>query len=97
MMCRKEPQFRKGNIVTSDGREASFVVGEPLEQDGMRVFAGLVSDPFFMDVEAALRTDMSGKLSFDTAAQHRSVSRRLVDRRRGPVCADRRALRWHRR
>ncbi len=28
----------------------------------MRVFAGLVSDPFFMDVEAALRTDISGKL-----------------------------------
>ena len=59
---------QKGNIVTSDGREASFVVGEALEQDGMRVFAGLVSDPFFMDVEAALRTDISGKLSFDTAA-----------------------------
>ena len=58
---------QKGNIVTSDGREASFVVGEPLEQDGMRVFAGLVSDPFFMDVEAALRTDISGKLSFNTA------------------------------
>ena len=59
---------QKGNIVTSDGRKASFVVGEPLEQDGMRVFAGLVSDPFFMDVEAALRTDLSGKLSFNTAA-----------------------------
>ena len=58
---------QKGNIVTSDGREASFVVGEALEQDGMRVFAGLVSDPFFMDVEAALRTDISGKLSFNTA------------------------------
>ena len=58
---------QKGNIVTSDGREASFVVGEALEQDGMRVFAGLISDPFFMDVEAALRTDISGKLSFDTA------------------------------
>jgi hypothetical protein len=58
---------QKGNIVTSDGREASFVVGEALEKDGMRVFAGLVSDPFFMDVEAALRTDISGKLSFDTA------------------------------
>src|SRR5689334_4170402 len=41
---------QEGTIVTSDGREASFVVGEPLEQDGMRVFAGLVSDPFFMDV-----------------------------------------------
>jgi hypothetical protein len=32
----------------------------------MRVFAGLVSDPFFMDVEAALRTDISGQLSFNT-------------------------------
>ena len=59
---------QKGHVVTSDGRAASFVVGKPLEQDGMRVFAGLVSDPFFMDVEAALRTDISGKLSFDTAA-----------------------------
>jgi Domain of unknown function (DUF4331) len=59
---------QKGNLVTSDGREASFMVGEPLEQDGMRVFAGLVSDPFFMDVEAALRTDFSGTLSFNTAA-----------------------------
>jgi Domain of unknown function (DUF4331) len=58
---------QKGNVVTSDGREASFVLGEPFEKDGMRIFAGLVSDPFFMDVEAALRTDISGKLSFNTA------------------------------
>jgi Domain of unknown function (DUF4331) len=55
---------QKGNVATSDGREASFVVSEPLEQDGMRVFAGLVSDPFFMDVEAAIRTDALGRLSF---------------------------------
>ena len=59
---------QKGYVVTSDGRRATFVVGTPLEHDGMRVFAGLVSDPFFMDVEAAIRTDISGKLSFDTAA-----------------------------
>ena len=59
---------QRGNVVTSDGREASFVVGEALEKDGMRIFAGLISDPFFMDVEAALRTEMSGKSSFDTAA-----------------------------
>jgi Domain of unknown function (DUF4331) len=59
---------QKGTIITSDGRKAGFEVGTPLEQDGMRVFAGLVSDPFFMDVEAALRTDISGKLSFNTAA-----------------------------
>ena len=58
---------QKGNVVTSDGREASFVVGEALEKDGMRIFAGLISDPFFMDVEATLRTDISGKLSFGPA------------------------------
>ena len=53
-----------GEIVTSDGRKANFVLGEASEKDGMRVFAGLVSDPFFMDVEAAILTDVSGKLSF---------------------------------
>ena len=58
---------QRGRVVTSDGRQASLVVGEPSEHDGMRVFAGLASDPFFMDVEAALRTDMSGTLSFHTA------------------------------
>jgi Domain of unknown function (DUF4331) len=59
---------QKANIVTSDGRSATFEVGKPFERQGMRVFAGLVSDPFFMDVEAAIRTDISGKLSFNTAA-----------------------------
>jgi Domain of unknown function (DUF4331) len=59
---------QRGRIVTSNGRKANFVVGEALEQDGMRIFTGLASDPFFMDVEATLRTDLSGKLSFDTAA-----------------------------
>jgi hypothetical protein len=58
---------QKASVVTSDGRKASFSVGESLERDSMRVFAGLVSDPFFMDVEAAIRTDMAGKLSFQTA------------------------------
>ncbi|TIV61338.1 DUF4331 family protein [Mesorhizobium sp.] len=59
---------QKGQIITSDGLKASFTVGEQVEEQGMRVFAGLVSDPFFMDVEATLRTDFSGKMSFDTAA-----------------------------
>ena len=57
---------QNAHIVISDGCEASFVVGTPFDKDGLRVFAGLASDPFFMDVEAALRTDMSGKLSFNT-------------------------------
>ena len=55
---------QKGNVVTSDGRKASLAVGAQSEQDGMRLFAGLISDPFFMDVEAAIRTDMKGKLDF---------------------------------
>jgi hypothetical protein len=57
---------QSGTVVTSDGRGASFIVGETSESDCMRVFAGLVSDPFFMDVEAALHTDISGTLSFTT-------------------------------
>jgi Domain of unknown function (DUF4331) len=55
---------QKGSVITSDRHEASLVVGTPSEQDGMRLFAGLISDPFFMDVEAAIRTDMKGKLDF---------------------------------
>jgi hypothetical protein len=58
---------QQAHLVTSDGREAGFALGEPFEQAGMRVFAGLASDPFFMDVEAAIRTDLSGTLSFGTA------------------------------
>jgi Domain of unknown function (DUF4331) len=69
---------QKGKIVTSDGRWASFVVGKPLEQDGMRVFAGLVSDPFFMDVEATIRIDISGKLSFNTAANNSAQFRDVL-------------------
>ena len=57
---------QNGKVVTSDGHEAKFAVGERVEIDGMRVFAGLASDPFFMDVEATIRTDISGKLAFNT-------------------------------
>lgn len=71
-----------GRIVTSDGRESRFAVGSPFEERGMRVFAGLSSDPFFMDVEAALRTDFSGKLAFGTAVntvEHRDVLAIVVE------------------
>jgi hypothetical protein len=56
---------QRGRVVTSDGRDVSVVVAEPLEQAGMRVFAGLASDPCSMDVEAAVRTDPSGQLALD--------------------------------
>lgn len=62
-----EGTVQNGIVATSDGHRQRFVVGTPSQKDGLRIFAGLVSDPFFMDVEAALRTDLSGKLSFDTA------------------------------
>jgi Domain of unknown function (DUF4331) len=65
-------------VVTSDGREAH----------GMRVFAGLASDPFFMDVEATVRTDMSGKLSFDTnvnTAQFRDALAIVVEVPLAPI------------
>ena len=71
-----------GHIVTSDGREAGFVTGKLFEQAEMRVFAGLVSDPFFMDVEAAIRTDFLGRLSFETATntvEHRDVLSIVVE------------------
>jgi hypothetical protein len=55
---------QKGRILTSDGREVSFAVGNALEQDGMRLFTGLISDPFFMDVEASTGTDISGTWLF---------------------------------
>ena len=74
---------QKGNVVTSDGRKASFVLGETVEQNGMRIFSGLISDPFFMDVEATLRTDFSGTLSFtkpgNNTVQHRDVLAIVVD------------------
>jgi hypothetical protein len=73
---------QKGNLVTSDGRKTSFVVGEVLEEDGMRMFSGLISDPFFMDVEATLRTDISGKPSFgaaDNTVQLRDVLSIVVE------------------
>ena len=78
---------QEGRVVTSDGRAVSLVVGTPTEQDGMRVFAGLASDPFFMDVEAALRTDISGELAFDTAntVQSRDVLSIVVDLPFAPI------------
>jgi len=79
---------QQGRLVTSDGREAGFAVGVPFEQEGMRVFAGLMSDPFFMDVEAAIRTDLSGRLSFDTkanTAQDRDCLTIVVEVPFGPI------------
>jgi hypothetical protein len=44
----------------------------------VRVFAGLVSDPFFMDVEATLRTDFSGAVSFTRPGNNTVQSRDVL-------------------
>jgi Domain of unknown function (DUF4331) len=85
---RDGTSVQNAHIVTSDRSEASFVVGKPFQKDGMRLFAGLASDPFFMDVEAALRTDMSGKLSFNTrvnTVQFRDVLSIVVELPFAPI------------
>ena len=90
-----EGSVQEGVVVTSDGQRQSFVVGSPSEKDGLRIFAGLVSDPFFMDVEAALRTDLSGKLSFDTSVntvESRDVLSIVVEIPSAPLV---KTLRWH--
>ncbi len=79
---------QKASVVTADGRQASFVVGTAAEFDGLRVFAGLVSDPFFMDVEAALRTDISGELSFNSVTntvESRDVLSIVVELPNSPI------------
>jgi hypothetical protein len=77
-----------GRLVTSNGGGLTFVVGTPFTQGGLRVFAGLASDPFFMDVEAAIRTDLSGTLSYDTrvnTAQNRDCLTIVVELPSGPI------------
>ncbi|MBV8106340.1 MAG: DUF4331 family protein [Hyphomicrobiales bacterium] len=67
-----------GDVVTPDGRRVTFEVGRASERDGVRVFAGLIGDPFFMDVEAALATDASGKLSFKREGTNTVQSRDVL-------------------
>ena len=66
----------------------------PLEQDGMRVFAGLVERPVLHGRRGRAPHGYVGQAVLRHGREHRPVSRRPVDRRRGSVCADRRTLRW---
>ena len=67
---------RQGHVVTSDGREASFVVGEPFEQDGMRVFAGLVERPVLHGRRGRDPHGPLGQAVLRHGGEHRPVSRR---------------------
>ena len=86
---------QKGHIVTSDGRTASFVVGKPLEAGWHARLRGTGQRPVLHGCRGrASGPIMSGKLSFNTAANTVQFRDCPVDRRRGPVCSNRRAIRW---
>jgi hypothetical protein len=60
------PVKQKGECVGPNGEAARVKINDEggAGTNGFRAFAGLRSDPFFMDVEAALKTKKLGKLSF---------------------------------
>src|SRR5215470_7867335 len=58
--------LQQGRCLTPSGRAISFRVDEKSGglDDGVKVFAGQRSDPFFLDVRMIERTVATGKLSF---------------------------------
>ena len=86
---------QKGNIVTSDGREASFVRWGTVGTGWHARLRGTGQRPVLHGCRGRAPHGYFGQTVLRHGRKHRSVSRRLVDRRRGPVCSDRRTLRWH--
>jgi hypothetical protein len=61
--------MQTGRCSATDGRPVEFVVNDDRggRADGLRVFAGLRSDPFFMDVPAWRESVIAGRLAFKPA------------------------------
>ena len=66
-MCPKGRSVQKGNVVTSDGRAASFVVGEAVRTGRHARLRGTRQRPVLHGRRGRYRTDLSGKLSFKKA------------------------------
>jgi hypothetical protein len=60
------PSLQEGTCITPSGESVTFRVNDPTggQGHGVRVFAGLRWDPFFMDAPAALKTIATQKLCF---------------------------------
>jgi hypothetical protein len=59
---------QEGWCVTPSGETARFRVHDEqgVSRDGLRVYAGLRADPFFLDVPALLKSQKTGRLAFKT-------------------------------
>ena len=74
-MHRRRPARRPASACTTSGAGAS---------DGLRVYAGLRSDPFFIDLPAYLESLKTGRLAFkDAGAEQPGRRERPGHRRRG--------------
>jgi len=68
-----EPAARqRGRCISPDGQTADFVVNDDQGgvAGGLRVYAGLRSDPFFLDLTALKETITSGRLAFKEAGMN---------------------------
>jgi hypothetical protein len=59
-------RVQEGTCTTSDGQSARFVVGDEAggRGDGLRVFAGRRSDPFFFDLAKVQESIATGRVAF---------------------------------
>ena len=55
---------QNGTCLIPSISEIAFTLGKMVESGPIRLFVGLCSDPFFMDVGAALRTEKQGRLAY---------------------------------
>jgi hypothetical protein len=64
--------MQTGRCSATDGSPVDFIVNDDRggRADGLRVFAGLRSDPFFMDVPAWRESVISGRLAFKPAGSN---------------------------
>lgn len=60
-----KPQTQEGSCVTPSGETIRFRVNDEngVVSDGLRIYAGLRADPFFMDPQAILESQKSGRLA----------------------------------
>jgi hypothetical protein len=69
-----------GQCITPAGAPVTFRVNDArgAEADGLRVFAGMRSDPFFLDFPAYMETVMAGRLAFKAEGANFSYGQNVL-------------------